>query len=63
MPADALSTVQLEALDAFTLDENGPPDPRGKLDPNNIQSLAIVDVSGESAENTLTLHDLRLVKR
>jgi len=51
------------ALDAFTLDENGPPDPRGKLDPNNIQSLAIVDVSGESAENTLTLHDLRLVKR
>ena len=50
-------------LDAFARDENGPPDPAGKLDPDNIQSITILDVSGESAENTLTLHDLRLVRR
>jgi hypothetical protein len=51
------------ALSAFDRDENGPADPDGKLDPQNIQSITILDISGESAENTLTLHDLRLVRR
>jgi hypothetical protein len=51
------------SLAAFELDENGPPDPDGKLDPESIQSILILDVSGESGDNTLTLRDLRLVRR
>lgn len=51
------------SLAALDLDENGPPDPDRKLNSENIQSIAIVDMTGESANNTLTLRDLRLVKR
>jgi hypothetical protein len=51
------------SLAAFELDENAAPDPDGKLDPNNIQSILILDVTGESGDNTLTLRDLRLIRR
>ncbi len=47
-------------LSAFQVDENGPLSAKGSLDPANIQSISIIDVSGDSADNTLTLNDLRL---
>ena len=62
VPASSKPERREIALSAFHRDDNGPPDPDDKLSLDSIQSLTIVDVSGESAQNKLTIRNLRLAK-
>jgi hypothetical protein len=53
VPAGAAPEHREIALSAFS----------GEMDLSRLQSMTIVDVGGESAQNKITIRDMRLVKR
>ena len=50
-------------LSAFTADANGPQDPNGKLDLDNLRSLSLIDLSQQDGPNTLKLKNIRFIKK
>lgn len=50
-------------LSAFNADQNGAQDPDGKLDLDQLRSLSLIDLSQQDGANTITLKNIRFVKK
>ena len=62
LEADKLDHREID-LSAFSVDQNGPPDANGKLDLDRIRTLTLIDLSQQDAPNTVTLSNIRFVKK
>ena len=62
LEADKLEHREID-LAAFSVDSNGPPDSNGKLDLDRIRTLTLIDFSQQDGPNTVTLSNIRFVRK